>query len=468
MLRRLIIGLLPLLVGFSVMLSLPLAGILADRATQAVYLDRLSDADRFATLADRALIGRTGNGWMADELRAYWQVYGIRAWLLRVDGQTLLSGDGTRVPPTLLSRPEFDLASRGVRPNPPTAVTPRGPTQLLVAVPVRAGSEAIGVILTLSSTAKLRQEVLRRWLDLAGAAAVVTALLVATTVPFSRWLLRPVARLEATAGRIAAGDLASRAGLAAGPPELRRLAASFDRMAEVVERTMSRQQQFVGDASHQLRTPLTSMRLAVENLRPWVADEPSGRAAAELDEATREADAMGRMLDGLLQLTRLAAGPGQPERVDEVLAQAANGWEDRCTAAGMRLVVEADEGLVVLTPPGCVRHMLDELVANATRLSAGTLVEVTARALVGPDGVPRVALTVRDDGRGLDAEQRRAASRRFWRAADQQNVPGTGLGLAIVAELATTVGGRLDLEDAGPGLAARLTLGSPPLGPPST
>lgn len=465
MLRRLLTGLLPLLAAFAVVLSLPIGSILADRTTQAFYLDRLGDADRFATLADRAL-GGGPSAWMADELRRYHDVYGIQAWLLRVDGQMVMSADGTRPPTWVSGHDDVDLAERGVRPGRPPAVTPGGPRTLLVAVPVRSGSEAIGVIVTVSPTDRLRREVAVRWFELAAAAIAVTLALAAATVPFSRWLLRPVDRLDEAAGRLAAGQLESRAGLRAGPPELRHLAASFDRMADVVTRTLQRQQQFVGDASHQLRTPLTSLRLSVENLRATLPEGPGAAAArAELDETVTEVEAMSRLLDGLLALTRLGNEPSEVEDVDEVLASAVSAWEQRCAAAGMRLQIDAAEGLRTASPPGGIRHLLDELVDNAVRLSGGTAVEVSARRGEAADGRPAVVLAVRDDGRGLDAAQRTHAVRRFWRAPEQQNVTGSGLGLAIVAELTGSVGGSLALRDAGPGLRAEVTIPAAPDGP---
>jgi signal transduction histidine kinase len=450
-------GLLPLLAAFAVVLSLPIGGILADRATQQVYLDRLADADRFATLADRAL-GGGPSAWMADELIRYHDVYGIQAWLLRVDGETVLSADGSPPPDWVRHDQSVDLAERGVRPDPPRAVTPGGPARLLVAVPIRSGSEAIGVIVTLSPTGRLRHEVLVRWLELTAAACAVTLLLAAATVPFSRWLLRPVARLDEAAGGLAAGRLESRAGLKAGPPELRRLAASFDRMADVVTRTLQRQQQFVGDAGHQLRTPLTTLRLAVDNLRATLPETEAGRLArAELDDARSEVEAMSRLLDGLLALTRLGNEPAEIEQVDEVLAAAVPWWETRCAAAGMELRVSATEGLRTASPPGGVRHLLDELVDNAVRLSGGSRIEVSARHATTADGAA-VVLAVTDDGRGLDAAQRTQATRRFWRAPEQQNVAGNGLGLAIVAELAAAAGGSLALLDADPGLRIEITV----------
>ena len=480
MLRRLLAGLAVLLVAFAVVLTVPLCRTVADGATQTVYTDRLADAHRFAGLAGRALAdGRTDD--LRDELRQYTTVYGIRAWLLGVDGTTLASGDGTPAPDDSAVLADIDAALRGNQPPPPAPVTPSTPGGLLVAVPVGMGAEAIGAVVTLSPLDRLRGDVARRWALLVGIAVLVTAVLLAATVPFTRWLLRPVARLDAAAGEIAAGRLASRVGLDAGPPELRRLARSFDRMAAVVERTLARQQQFVGDASHQLRTPLTSLRLSLENLGVLLPADPADPARAEHGEALEEVRAMGRMFEGLLAITRLGSEPAVVEAVDDVVADALVGWRGLCAAAGVALVVDVGPGLRVVAPPGGLRHLLDELVENACRLSGGTQVTVSALPAdpadaahaadpagparpAGPAGAAAahgdglVEVTVRDDGRGLDDDERTAAVRRFWRAPDQQNTAGSGLGLAIVAELADAAGGSVVLRDAGPGLAVTITL----------
>jgi len=460
-LRRLVAGLAALLLTFAVVLTVPLARMVATGATQVVYTDRLADAHRFATLAGRALAdGRTDG--LQDELRQYSRVYGIRAWLLGVDGSTLVSGDGSPLPDDVRTDyGDVDAALRGNEPQPPAPVTPKTEGDLLVAVPVGIGAEAIGAVVTLSPLDRLRHEVAWRWGLLGLVSVLVTAVLLTATVPFTRWLLRPVARLDAAAGEIAAGRLESRVGLGAGPPELRRLARSFDRMAAVVERTLQRQQQFVGDASHQLRTPLTSLRLSLENLGALLPSDPDDPARAEHGEALEEVRAMGRMFEGLLAITRLGSEPALVEGLDDVVADARVGWSARCAAAGIALAVDVPAGVRVVAPPGGLRHLLDELVENACRLSGGSSITVSASiagAAVIAGGEKDVEVTVRDDGQGLDDDGRAAATHRFWRAPDQQNTAGSGLGLAIVAELTAAAGGSVVLRDVGPGLAVTVRL----------
>ena len=449
MLRRLLGLLIPLLVVFAVMITVPLAGVIADRATQRVYLDRLADAERFATMADRALgSGRLDT--LEAELARYQSVYGIHAWVLGSDGGTLLSSEPGPPPPDVALQQTVDLAERGVQPDPPGPIGPTGEGDLVVAVPIGVGAEAIGAVVTSSPIGALRHDILR--------------------------LGRVTRHAHGDAARrrlceeIAAGEVSSRVRLEGGPPELRRLTASFNRMADVLQRTLHRQQQFVADASHQLRTPLTSLRLALDNLGGSLPDAVPAEVTEDLGEAVEEARSMSRMLDGMLSLTRLGADPGEVEDVADVLAHGEPAWTARCAAAGLTLTVHSGRGpLTARTPAGGLAHLLDELVENACRLSGGTAVHVAARR-AGKGSAAVVVVSVSDDGVGLDAEGqvlddegRARATSRFWRAPGQQNTAGSGLGLAVVQEFVTSVGGEVRLRPVdrflpNPGLDVELRL----------
>ncbi|HEY8372844.1 MAG TPA: HAMP domain-containing sensor histidine kinase [Pseudonocardiaceae bacterium] len=454
MLRRLLLVLVPLLVLLAAALGVPLGVAVAQRETQEVYLDRLTDAGRFASLAENALAsGRVSA--LHDELRRYDELYGISAALVAPGGRVLLA-----------SRPEPDLsedavaegladAFAGYRPAAPGVVWPWDSRPLVVVEPVGRDSEVVAAVVTVSPTASLRAEVLRQWGLLGVIGLLPLVALVAAAWPVSRWVLRPVRRLDEATAAVASGRLDIRADLD-GPPELRRLAHSFNTMVDVVGRALRRQRAFVSDASHQLRNPLASLRLAVENLAPHLQGEEA-RAAHQL--AVEEAAEMGRVLDALLAATRLeSAAASTPVDVDELVAGRVPAWRASAERAGLRLHIEIPPGLRVLEPPGGLGSVLDELVSNAVRLSGGS--RVTVRAVLG-DGA--VELHVVDDGDGLSEEERTAALERFWRSPRHQNVPGTGLGLAICAELVSTAGGRLWLEPAPPrGLAAVVRLPKAP------
>jgi signal transduction histidine kinase len=219
-------------------------------------------------------------------------------------------------------------------------------------------------------------------------------------------------------------------------------------MVDVVGRALRRQRAFVSDAAHQLRNPLASLLLAVENLAPHVDGEHAHQAHGI---AVEEAEEMGRVLDTLLARTRLdSAAAAEPVELDALVAAHEPGWLASAERAGLRLRVDLPAGLRVLAPPGGLGSVLDELVGNAVRLSGGTEVRLQVVLVTGTGPAREVELHVSDNGEGLSEQERAAAPRQFWRAHRHQNIAGTGLGLAICAELVTSAGGSLRLEAATP------------------
>nr|BFE68924.1 hypothetical protein GCM10020092_022250 [Actinoplanes digitatis] len=234
-------------------------------------------------------------------------------------------------------------------------------------------------------------------------------------------------------------------------------------MMDAVENAAQRQRAFVSDASHQLRNPLTSLRLAVESLEPHLS--PLGEGRQVYDVAVDEMTAMQRMLNALQASARMESmRTASPVELDAVLAIRLGRWRALTAMAGKTLAVDVPPGLWLLEPPGGLGSVLDELISNALRLSDARAVEVSAEAAGGV-----VMIAVRDDGRGLPASERAQALWRFWRSPRHQNVPGTGLGLAICADLVGTAGGELRLEEglpradsSGHGFAAVVTLPAVP------
>jgi signal transduction histidine kinase len=470
-LRRLLTVVVPLLVALFVALGVPLAANLAQRETQSRYLDRLGDAERFATLTDDEL--RRGHSTtlnstaLAAELRRYDDLFGISVAVYAVDGRLLLA-----------SRTGFDASAPGVKAGLATAdagyrpdrigtVWPWRPAPMVVVEPVGRDSGVIAAVVVVSPSGKLRSAVLRDWGLLAALGIAPFLLAVAIAVPLSRWVLRPVRDLDDAAAAVAAGRLDARAVTEAGPPELRRLATSFNVMVDIVGRTLRRQRTFVADASHQLRNPLASLRLAVENLGLYVT--PAGQAL-HTDALTEVAD-MGRVVDALLALTEVegAAPATTPQPLAPTFAGHGERWRQVARSAGMALTLPSPQrlaGLATYAPAEALASLLDELVGNAARLSGGTTVTIDAslgdEVLVSANFRLRtleLVLTVRDDGAGLSAEDLAKATNRFWRGRAQQNVAGTGLGLAICRELVEGWTGRLTLHPVDPhGLAVRVTL----------
>lgn len=465
MLRRLLTVVVPLLVALFIALGVPLAANLAQRETQSRYLDRLGDAERFATLTDDALrrdrTASLGGTALAAELRRYDDLYGIAVAVYAVDGRLLVASRTDFDPSTPGVQTGLATARAGLRPDRIGTVWPWRPAPMVVVEPVGRDSGVTAAVVVVSPTGKLRSAVLRDWAVLGTLGVAPFLLAVAIAIPLSRWVLRPVHDLDHAAAAIAAGRLDARAVTEVGPPELRRLATSFNAMVDTVSRTMRRQRTFVADASHQLRNPLASLRLAVENLGLFVT--PDGRAL-HADAVTEVAD-MGRVVDALLSLTEVegAAPATTPQPLAPIFAGHGERWRQVTRLAGMTLCVPqptALAGLATFAPADALGSLLDELVGNAARLSGGTAVTIEASLSEGDE----LMLAVRDDGGGLSPDDRAKAADRFWRGRAHQNVAGTGLGLAICRELVEGWTGKLTLEPVDPhGLAVRITLPAAPM-----
>jgi signal transduction histidine kinase len=457
--RRLFASYLLLLVIVLAALEVPLAVTMAGRDTQRLIADRLADATRFATLAEPAL--RTGEiEALRSELITYEQVYGIAAAVIDEDGQQLVA-----------SRIAFDLdapevvsqwrrALNGSQAADDGTVWPWRDHPIVVAVPVGSGGAIVGAVVTVSPTGRQVTGIRTAWGVLAGAGLVVLAVGTFAVWSFARWTLRPVAKLDAAAHELGAGDYAVRVPVESGPAELRRLAAAFNEMAATVADALERQRSFVSHASHQLRNPLTALRLRVEDLGADL-HEPDAVEGHRL--ALEEAERLGDVLDSLLALARAERGQYRLVEIDtgEVAWARVVAWQPVAAKRGVTLrYVRPPRPVPARAVATALDQALDALIDNAVKFSAnGGQATVTVR-VAADDGGATVHVT--DTGPGLTDEQRDLATDRFWRAPDAQNVDGSGLGLPIVAVLVEASGGRLELLPGKPnGLHVRLWFPAP-------
>ncbi|GAA3268229.1 MULTISPECIES: sensor histidine kinase [Dactylosporangium] len=432
-------------------LEVPLAISLAGRDTQRLVADRLADATRFATLAEPALRD-TDTAELASELTRYDDVYHVGAVVVDQDAHQVVS-----------SRPDLRLdddalrqarrALEGREASEDGTVWPWRTDPLVVAVPVGRGGEVIGAVVTVSPVRTNANGVGSSWGILAGGGLVVLFAGIVAAWSLARWTLRPVAELDSAAHELAAGDLTVRVPAADGPPELRRLGTAFNEMAATVADSLERQRSFVSHASHQLRNPLTALRLRVEDLGIDLT-EPQAIEGHRL--AVEETERLGEVLDSLLALAR--AERGKFDLTDFDAGETA--WAR--VLAWQPVAAKKDITLRYVRPPRPLRaravrnaidQALDALIDNAVKFS-GPGTTVTVRPGADDNGV---ALHVIDNGPGLTEEQREQATERFWRAPDAQNVEGSGLGLPIVAVLVDASAGRFDLLPNEPsGLHARV------------
>jgi signal transduction histidine kinase len=224
-----------------------------------------------------------------------------------------------------------------------------------------------------------------------------------------------------------------------GPSELRRLSESFDRMAETVTQAYAAQRAFVADASHQLRNPLTALRLRLSNLDGHVDAAGVEDQVAALEEAQR----LTTLLDGLLALARAERTlPLTTVDIDGEVAERIEAWSPLAVHSGLQLVREGTGGLKAMASARAVEVVLDALLDNAIKFArpGGTITVSTAATAT------EVEVAVRDCGPGMAPDELDRATGRFWRSPAQANVEGSGLGLAIAARTVELGGGSLRLE----------------------
>lgn len=451
---RLLVVVSVLVVAVVLGLGVPLAIATATASTSEMFTDRLGDTTRFAALAQRPVTD-SDTAALGAELARYDELFGAPAAILDRQGDVLAA---SRPDPlagiSADARARVDLALAGRRSPPSETVWPWDPRPMLLAEPVLVGGEVRGAAVTVSPTGTLRTDVLLAWAALAVAGAAALGLTAALAVyPTVRWILAPVERLDAGTARVAAAVRAGRTsepvGAERGPPELQRLTRDFDAMAATVTGTLEAQRSFVADAGHQLRNPLTALRLRLATL----AEDLDGAAVpADVREgpgaAIEEIDRLSAVLDALLALARTEGrvATAVEMRVDPVLDERVATWEILAEHEGLRLHRAGPGGLVVHSDPLTVATVLDAVLDNAVKYSPpGGAVELTTARVEGA-----VEIAVRDHGPGLRPEELVRATERFWRGDREGPTNGTpsgsGLGLAIAARGAERAGAELALE----------------------
>lgn len=451
--RRLLITYLALTTFVLASLALPLGITFAQDERRTLVADLQRDAFVLATRIEDHLELGTRQGLRAP-LVDYTERTGARVVVTDADGIAIADTDPAVNASNrdFSSRPEIAAALRGDLASGVRDSETLGSRLLYVAVPVASSGRILGAIRLSFSTTALDARVRRSWITLGIVSLIALAMAAVLAFAFARWTTKPVRALADTASRLALGSLDARADPHAGPPEVRALAERFNDMAFRLQGLIDAQKTFVADASHQLRTPLTALRLRLENLEPALAAQDHG----ELDGAIAEADRLTRIVEGMLTLAR--AEGTRPERVAidaaAVARERADAWEAFAAERGVTIAVEAGVGCTVLDVPGHLAQILDNLLANSLEAApAGSA--VTIRCTPTTEGCE---VHVIDHGPGMSEQERTGAFDRFRRSGRSG---GSGLGLAIVNQLAATSGGAVRLDEAdGGGLDAVVTLAS--------
>lgn len=445
--------------------------LLASAVPLYVHLEHV-ERDRLETTLERdayVIAGRseevlegtapTAGGALDGVVSEYATRTGATVVVTGADGTAVaVSGDGESVGDDYANRPEVAAAVRGRFVSGERDSRTLGESLVYVAVPVRSGGEVLGAVRITYPARVIDDRVSDRLRGplAAGALAIAVALVVAWAVAAT--VTRPLRRLQAATESLAAGDLSTRTAAATGPPEIRALASSLDTMAARLEDLVTAQRSFAADASHQLRTPLTALRLRIDQAAALVASDPAA-AARRLDAAAREVERLSRLTEGLLALAR-AEGADAPVGEVDVAALArerADQWRPLADEGRVALEVVAPPTAPARAVDGAVEQIADCYIANALDVApAGSTVRVVVER-----GVTDVVLHVQDEGPGLTEHQRARAFDRFWQAPGAE--AGSGLGLAIAHQLATAGGGGAALRSApGGGIDAVATFPAAP------
>jgi signal transduction histidine kinase len=433
-----------------VALEVPTALNLRDRVNAEVRSQAAGQADVVSASADDLLAPRDrpslGKLVRRAAVAARGRVIVVDRW-----GRVLADSAGLgTVGDSYAGRPEVAAALRG-RSEQRTRHSRTLHTDLLAtAVPIVNNGRPAGAVRVTQSVAAVQSATRDAILGLALVGLLVLLLGCLAGLVIARAVTRPLHRLDAATRRIAGGELDVRAPVE-GSREQRSLARSFNDMTARLARLVRSQRDFVADASHQLRTPLTAVRLRLEEARSEAREPMVGE---DLEAAMGEVDRLARIVDELLLLSRAGEPDREGARVDlrGVLSAAAERWEPAAAAADLSLTVATAHDGAVWIAGADLDRIVDALVENAIRYSPpGAAVELAC----GADWVE-----VRDRGPGLAPGEEESLFERFHRGrAGRAGPPGTGLGLAITRELCHAWGAsvRLDRRPGG-GAVARVDL----------
>jgi two-component system, OmpR family, sensor histidine kinase CpxA len=281
------------------------------------------------------------------------------------------------------------------------------------------------------------------------AIAIITSGLMCYLLAWS--MTTPVTRLRIAAQSLAAGDLSARTGAPATGrrDELTELMRDFDRMAERIEGLVESQSRLLKDVSHELRSPLARLSVALGLARQRAKAEAAPELDSSLNRIELEADRLNQLIQRLLTISRLEAGTDGLRRTTfslrEMVELVARDADYETPGRGCRVTVDAADEFLVEADPDLLRSAVENVVRNATRYTAeGTKVDVRLdrqQAATGDEIVVRVV----DSGPGVPGEALQKIFEPFYRLdnARNQQTGGAGLGLSIAERAIKLHGGQL-------------------------
>jgi signal transduction histidine kinase len=307
--------------------------------------------------------------------------------------------------------------------------------ELVVAVPVTHDTDVIGAVRAASSVMAVYRQVVLVWLGMLGLGGLAIGMVWLVARRQARRLARPLEELSEAARRLGQGDFSVRTTPAA-IPEIDSVGSALNSTAGRLDAMLARERSFSADASHQLRTPLTGLRLRLEA----ALEHPGQDLRQAITDGIAAADRLEQTIEELLALARdTRSSNATPLDLPVLLDEIEAGWHDRLAAQDRALHVAVDPlAPVSLASTAAVRQVLTVLLDNAATHGSGT-VSVAVR-----NAADALAIDVSDEGIGITAPEPELFTRRS-RLAD-----GHGIGLALARSLAEAEGGRLRLTRPAP------------------
>ncbi len=416
------------------------------------------------------------NGRPLDTLvRSYAQSAGARVTVIDPTLQVLLSSDEA-VPAHLEhNHPEIVAAQSGRELHDIRWDEWQNEQRLFVAAPVLAEEGRLEAVVQLSvRMAPIYAEIQSTWMSLVVAGGVALGATVLVSLLLARQVADPIRNLTIVTEEMAAGNLDQQVN-PAGPDEIERLGRAFNRMAERVREMLARQQTFVADAAHELRSPLTSLRLRIELLQRHSRDNPD-LAQRYLFQMEREVEHLRRLVEHLLILSSVDEGQAQPRLpldLAPILYDLADEMGPLVQATGLRLQVDVPPHLPTVAAHAdsmrmVVRNLLDnalkytppggQVTLRATDTTAADRRRSAAETpATGRRQPSAVMIEVIDTGLGIPADALPHIFERFYRAdkARSRAQSGAGLGLSIVKAIIEAHGGQVSAEST-PGQGTRV------------
>jgi len=438
-----------LLIGMAIVVTWSLQPEIVFTRWQALMSEAL------ATHAQNAaeIFERQGPAAAANYIQRLNYVGRMQAVLLDEHGQLLigkkLSDEAARVAAHVVQtgQPEFELKPR-LAYNAQLGTGPSGRHYVLVTEMPRAGP--FFALRATTSTQVLR------WLLAILISGLICYLL-------TRYLTRPILRLRAATRELAAGNLGARAGgdMEKRRDELGQLVRDFNQMADRIETLLDSERQLIRDISHELRSPLARLNVALGLARQRAGAE----AAPQLDRIEREAERLNELIGRLLTLARLEGAGTPPEQLpvslSELVREVAEDAGFEAESRHCSVQVNATEDCATVGSPDLLRSAVENVVRNAVRYTAeGSQVQIDLVG-VGTDGNRWAAIRVRDHGPGLPESELNNVFRPFYRVANarERETGGTGLGLAISERAIRLHGGTIQAANApGGGLLVEMRL----------